>query len=119
MSEHALHVAVAAYLRVALRPPAWFSTIGHGGGGKVRGAMLKAAGMRPGMPDLLVFGPENKVVGIELKAARGRLSPEQREVALDMARCGHWYAVCKTIDEVEAALRDAEIPVHATTLRAA
>ena len=118
MSEHALHVAVAAYLRVALRPPTMWTTIGHGGGGRVRGAMLKAAGVQPGWPDLLVIHHDeagHRVLGIELKRkGGGRQSPAQREVehAFHMAKC--WYVLCRSVEEVENALRYVGIPVRAT-----
>jgi hypothetical protein len=111
--EAALHFAVALFLRHALVPPAWFSTIGHGGGGRVRGAMLKRAGMRAGMPDLLVFGPRGYVLGIELKAGKGRQSPEQRDVADDFRACRQGYTVCRSVEDVATALRTHGIPTRA------
>lgn len=118
-TEAALHAQVALYLRYALMPPAWFSTIGHGGGGRVRGAILKRAGMRPGMPDLLVFGANGYVLGIELKAGKGKQSPEQAAVAEDMRTCGQGYTVCRSIDDVATALRTHGFPVRAVMRRAA
>lgn len=69
--EERLHRAVAAYLRVALQPPAIWSTFPAGGGGRIRGAKLKAMGLARGWPDILVLYPGGHmltlVIGIELK----------------------------------------------------
>lgn len=113
--ESALHAQVSAYLRVALRPPWWFSTIGHGGIKlPIRTAVaLKARGLRPGMPDILVFGPR-KVIGLELKSAKGRVSDEQRAVHFDMHECGFPVFVCRSVDDVESGLM-MYAPLRATT----
>lgn len=44
------------------------------------GAALKRAGLKRGVPDILIFVPVGKYHGlaIELKTARGRLTPEQQ-----------------------------------------
>ena len=125
-TEAALHIQVAAFLRVALKPPTIWTTIGHGGGGKVRGARLKAMGVAKGWPDLLVMslvggngGPRFAVVGLELKAKGGRQSAEQLEVERAFFRCGAHYILCRSVEEVESALRWCKVPLHATTMRAA
>ena len=112
--ESALHAQVAAYLRVALRHPWWFTTFPAGGGGRVRGAQLKARGLRAGMPDLLVFGPAWTVIGLELKSDKGRLSKEQVETHDAMRACGFSVFVCRSVDDVEAVLDAAEVPLRAT-----
>ena len=117
--EQALQTAVAVYLALALRPPVIWTAIGHGGGGKVRGAILKAMGLKPGWPDVLVIAPGPNVVGIELKSAVGRLSPEQKIVAADMALCNAWHVLCRSVEDVEKALRFCKVPVHASLGRVA
>lgn len=114
--EAQLHMAVAHYLRVALRPPVVWSTIGHGGGGKVRGAQLKAMGLRKGMPDLLVIAPGPVLVGIELKSKVGKQTPEQFQVATDFKDCGAWLVLCRSVEEVERALRYCKIPMTARVM---
>lgn len=117
MSEAALHKAVAGYLRVALKPPTVWSTIPSGGGGRVRGALLKAAGLQRGLPDLLVMHPAKEggpiVVGLELKTKAGRISPEQKTMMQAFTDCRAWYVLCRSIDEVEKALRFCKVPLHA------
>lgn len=117
--EQALQIQVAGFLRVALKPPVVWSAIGHGGGGKVRGAILKAMGLRAGMPDIIIILPYRLerpipiVVGIELKAKGGSQSATQKAVAADLRACGGFYHVCHSIDEVEGFLRGVGIPLHA------
>lgn len=115
--EQTLHAAVAGYLRLALRPPTVWSTFPAGGGGRVRGGILKGAGLQRGWPDLLVLHPAptcTAVVGIELKAPTGR--PSEAQAAMERAfRDAHAaYEFCWSLENVEHALRTNGIPVHAT-----
>jgi hypothetical protein len=54
---------------------------------------LARTGVSPGVPDLLVFEPLGRYVGvaIEMKAAKGRVSPEQVRW-LEWLRQRTWYA---------------------------
>ena len=116
-TERAFHVQVAAYLRVALKPPTVWSTIPSGGGGRVRGALLKAAGLQRGLPDVLVMHPAREggpiVVGIELKVRKNRLSPDQRAMMQAFVDCRAWYILCRSLDEVRDALEFCRVPLHA------
>jgi hypothetical protein len=115
--EQALHLAAAQYLRLALRPPTVWSTFPAGGGGRVRGAILKAAGMAPGWPDILVLHPAEVgtiVCGLEIKAGRGRPSPAQLAMAAQFSDADAAYEFCWSLEDVQHALRTNGIPVHAT-----
>lgn len=119
--EAALHRATANFLRAALKPPTVWSTVPSGGGGRVRGAQLKAMGLAKGLPDILVVHPAlspgySLVVGLELKARRGRLSPEQVAMQAAFGRAGGWYFVCRSLEDVEAALWEAQVPLHASVM---
>lgn len=119
--EAALHRAVAGFLRAALKPPTIFTTFPAGGGGRVRGAQLKAMGLAKGFPDLIVVHPAlhpgfSLVVGLELKAGRGRLSPEQVAMRGAFGRAGAFYFVCRSVEDVEAALWEAQVPLHASVM---
>jgi hypothetical protein len=72
---------------------------------------LKAMGTIPGVPDLLVWLPESMSFGIELKAGKGRLSADQSRWHSTLSSLGHRVYVCRSIDEVEAALRAEGVPV--------
>jgi len=113
VSEEALHRAVAHYLSLALLPPAWFTTIGHGGGGKVRGGKLKSMGLKAGTPDILII--HNRAFWIELKTTKGRMSPEQRDVHEALVRAGACVAVCRSIPDVWRVLQLWEIPTRVAT----
>jgi hypothetical protein len=104
ISEAALHKQVADYLDAVIRPPSVWTTIAHGGGGRIRGAMLKARGLKKGWPDIMVIAPGPNVLGIELKRKGGTQSPEQREVESAFHGCKAWYALCRSVEEVERAV---------------
>lgn len=116
--EHDLQVQVAAFLDVALAGVALWSSIDHGAGkmtGRVAGRR-KARGVKPGWPDVqIVFGGGAGVrvlLGIELKAGRGRPSPEQVEVCAAWESQGGLYRVCRSLAEVDAAIAAAGIPLR-------
>lgn len=113
MTEAQLHKSVADYLRVALRPPTTWTTMPAGGGGRVRGAQLKARGLAPGWPDIIVLDRGPNVIGIELKVKKNDQSPAQRLIAQAFKDVQAWYILCRSVEEVEKALRFCKVPVHA------
>ena len=118
MSEQAFHISVAQYLDVALPPEYPWTTIGHGGGGKTRGAILKAMGVKPGWGDIMILRPgfdgmSVRFIGLELKSERGRLSVAQKSVHMNIAMAGGIVYVCRTLAEVEGALLAEMIPLRA------
>jgi hypothetical protein len=54
------------------------------------------------------------VLGLELKAKGGRVSPDQHRVMQGFADCRAWYVLCRSVEEVERAVRHVGIPFHAT-----
>lgn len=77
---------------------------------KATAGRLKGMGVRPGVPDLLVWAGNGVHFGLELKAGRRGLTPEQVVWHSTLAALGHRTYVCRSIDEVEAALRAEGIP---------
>lgn len=67
--------------------------------------VLRAMGAMPGVPDLLVWLPEGAGFGVELKAGARPLSEAQVVWHSTLATLGHRVYVCRSVDEVEAALR--------------
>src|SRR5262245_51498393 len=107
--ERELHATVAQFLRLVLRPPTIWTTFPAGGGGLERGKMLARLGLRPGWPDILVMHPglvhgDVVVLGLELKTEVGRQSMTQRQVQADFERVGAGYVLCRSLDDVKAAL---------------
>lgn len=105
MNEHQLHQQVSQYLAWALIcPPAWWSTWPMGGGGEMRGKIIRGLGAKAGVPDL-IFIHEGRAFFIELKAGKGRTSAVQREQHKALALAGTPPpVVAYSLDEVRGAL---------------
>ena len=113
--EQALQIQVAKYLGLALRAPTYWTAFPAGGGGRTRGAFLKAMGLKAGFPDLVVMHPlglNTLVVGIELKAGKGKLSEAQLTACEALWAVNARYIECRSLDEVDRCLRRAGIPMH-------
>ena len=105
--EAALHRAVARYLDMALPKFAFWTTFPAGGGGKVRGAQLKATGLKAGVPDILIIAPGYDgpfVYWIELKAPKGRASVDQQLQHQQLNRLLCEVAICRSVEDVEETL---------------
>jgi hypothetical protein len=113
--EESLHIAVAQFLDLALPDDAVWTTIPAGGGGKVRGAHLKAMGYKPGWPDILVVY-RGRTICIELKAPGGTLSKPQKALHPRLTLAGALVYTAKRIEEVEGFLR-VLMPLRASTQR--
>ena len=62
----------------------------------------------PGTPDVLVvLPPAGRLVGIELKSPAGRISPAQRAVHETLRAAGAVALVVRSIEDLEAGLREA------------
>lgn len=112
-TENQLHVSVAEYLDWSLLPPAFFTTF-PAGWGQLSGWMaqhLKRCHMKAGMPDILVFY-NSYCFGIELKAGRNTVSPEQRETFNKLHLAGIRVHVCRSIEDVQLVLLKEHCPVR-------
>ena len=119
--EDVLHRAVADYLRGvkyrdkfvggALPADAAWTTIPAGGGGKIRGAKLKAQGYHKGWPDLeILYGGRSHY--IELKTAGKYPDPAQRQCHMKLREAGARVAICRSVPEVEGVLVGWGIPLR-------
>jgi hypothetical protein len=139
--EEALQIAAVAYLKSALPKP-WFPVHVPNGGfrTKVEAGKFQKMGVLPGMPDLLVFGPERhhpqggclatptSIIAIEFKAppkrlkggglskASPRLSPAQRARQADLGACGVPYLVIDDIADMIQSLRALGVPLRGRVL---
>ena len=143
-SEEALQRALCAELRIRLMPPWMFWHTPNGGArSKAEAGMLKATGVKAGIPDLFVCGPDHireetragvegvrwtapKLIALELKAppklgprgaskAKPRVSPAQREVINALAQCGVPTLVVRDVDEVLRQLAQMGVPLRGRT----
>ena len=126
-SEHALQVAVAHMLTVVLDPDrTWWSGIDHGAGkmSKAAGGMMKARGVKRGLPDIIILthfdicGAAGApfLLGIELKSEKGRSTPDQLLVAdkwLEIGGSVHacFIEVAHSLEEVQDILERNNIPM--------
>lgn len=116
ISEHSLQKQVVDLLARILKPPVWWSAIDHAGKlGPRQAAARKRRGVKRGIADLLIVWRNSYghtlALWIELKRpGGGSLSPEQKDFGDAMTRCGIWVNVCRSLEEVEAALDLAKVP---------
>jgi len=109
--EQALQRQIAQFLDVALGGTAWYSAIPLGGGGRVRGAILHSTGTKEGTPDMCVVDA-GRVLFLELKSPKGRVSPAQEACHRALRRAGAPVYIIRSLDEAIAALRQAGVPLR-------
>lgn len=104
--EDALQRAIVTYLRAALSQQGYrvFAVPNGGARTKIEGAIMKATGTLAGVADLQILGPGGRSWFIEVKTDEGRLSPPQQDFQFFCIARGVPYAVCRSIDDVKAAL---------------
>lgn len=116
-SEHQIQCAVARYLDLALsglNDCTWWA-VPNGGFRDVRTASkLKAEGVKPGVSDIMVLW-RGRLICIELKNAKGRQAPEQKEWAETITCAGGAYYLARSVEEVEGFLDVAGVPLRART----
>jgi hypothetical protein len=114
-TESQLHATVAQYLDWALLPPAVYTTFPAGWGVLTRSTAgrLKGAGLKQGMPDILVFF-NGFTLGIELKSWRGKLTAVQEAMHAKLKAAGVRIAVCTSLMEVIDFLRIRGVPLRRT-----
>lgn len=76
----------------------YFHPANGGRRSKAEAGIFKALGVRAGVPDLIIFY-RSQIFGLELKAAKGRLSPLQRQTINDMETAGARTAIANSLDE--------------------
>ena len=112
--EQTLHIQVANYLRVALLPPTFWTSIEHAARlGPVAAAMRKARGVKAGLPDILILHA-GKLYGLELKSTKGRASPAQNVMRELFNAAGAHYEICYSLADVDHELYINSIPRHAS-----
>ncbi len=114
-TEDDLHMAVARYLDLALPEDAVWTTVEHGGKrGKREAGRLKAKGLTPGWPDIIIIYRGSPIC-IELKSAKGVLSPAQKALHPRLMLAGAWVYTATSIEELEGFLSSIGVPLRATT----
>lgn len=121
--EGDFQVTAIAHLELILPPDAICTSIDHANAKSwAAGADRKRRGVLPGVPDILVMWSPNPtahlvvVVWFECKAAKGVLGTDQ-ESFRDAARAqGQYWCAPKTLEDIEATLRQTPIPIKRVAL---
>lgn len=111
-SEHVFQIAAAQFLNRALPTGAFWTSIDSAGRGARDGARMKARGQARGVPDILVLWRKS-TVWLELKSARGRMTPEQVDFWGHCSQAGHALFVCRSLREIDTVLISEGIPLRA------
>ena len=67
---------------------------------------MAVQGFERGMPDLLLYLPNGKVLNMELKTDKGKQSPDQVDVQNRLTKLGHNYYVIRTVYEAFKAISE-------------
>lgn len=106
--EELLHRSVIEWLTWQKPNCLWFHPYNGGYRTKAEAGIGKALGVLGGVADLVFVLPGGRVGFIELKAPRPSkpyLSASQKAFYNDVHKLGAWYAVARSIEEVEGTLR--------------
>lgn len=121
--EETLQRAIVAYLDRCLLPPwIFWATPNQRGTRKVyEQTILKALGVRAGVPDLFILGPGARLIGIEVKApakqtkrgaskAKPVLNDAQKAMFPRLAELGVPVVIVRDVDDMVSALRTMGAP---------
>lgn len=112
-TEEQIQAAVAQFLDRALPTDAvWFHPPNGGHRHAAVAAKLKWAGVKPGVPDVVVVW-KGRAIFIELKAKGGSLSDAQKQMQSDLTLAGAVVlSVARSVDEVADFLEGLGIPLR-------
>ena len=118
-AEQSLQRTVADYLALCVpAPPSgpWWTAVNPiPAKSRAAAGISKAMGLRAGTPDIVMCW-KGRLVGIELKAGRGRLSLAQLEAHDAITLAGGGVTTCRTLDEVAAFLAMLGVPSRASVV---
>lgn len=98
-AEEQLQKVIVQHLKIRGNPDCiWYHPANNVPASPRTGARFKALGVVPGIPDLAFVLADGRAAYMELKAIRGRLSPEQKLFQAKCERLGIEHAVCFDLD---------------------
>lgn len=103
--EDDLQIAVADYLAIALPDRmgvVWFHVPNGGRRNKREAGRLKRMGVKAGVPDFCFI--TRPPFFIELKAEKGRLSEDQKDMIGKLRNAGAQTYICRSIEDVQNVL---------------
>jgi len=110
--EGAFQAALVRDLRAVLTPATFMTHFPAGGGGPIRGALLKLRGLVPGVPDLL-FIHNGQAFWMELKPSKRRKESSNQIVChAALKAAGSDVVTVRNLDEALTALMVWKIPLR-------
>ena len=103
--EFVLQTQIVDALKKILDVSVCFTAFPAGGGGRIRGAKLKKAGLTPGWPDIQLIA-DGRYYGIEVKTPTGRLSPAQRSLHKRLEDNGCQVVVVRSVEQAMDAVHE-------------
>jgi hypothetical protein len=110
MKEEHIHASIIRYLNSVLLPPSLAVTNNMNPRSAAAGARNKRLGALKGLPDIMILRSAQRVAWIEVKAEKGRLSPEQRDFREWCIDAGHPHCVARSVEDVRDFLSEEQIP---------
>ncbi len=114
-AEESLQRTVTDYLALCVPAPPdgpWWTAVNPiPAKSRAAAGSSKAMGLRPGTPNIVLCW-KGRLVGIELKVGRGRVSPAQLEAHDAITLAGGVVTTCRTLDEVAALLATLGVPIR-------
>lgn len=113
VKEKDLQIAVAKYMALQYPKILWCHIPNGFYGGMKQGMAMKRQGLRPGMPDVMIFEPAWEYfkshtesshyygLAVELKVNKGRLQESQKIVLKQLEEAGWKTEVCYSFDEAK------------------
>lgn len=113
-AEDRIQQAIVAYLRAVLPQDALVFAVPNGGHrSKATAGILKATGTLAGVSDVFLIIPGfARLICAEIKTAKGRVTPAQRQFGTLVERAGHVFVVWRSIEDARATLTEFEIPTR-------
>ena len=115
-AEESLQRTVADYLALCVpEPPSgpWWTAVNPiPAKSRAAAGISRAMGLRAGTPDIVLCW-KGRLIGIELKAGRGRMSPSQIETHDAITLAGGVVTTCRSLDDVVAFLDTLGVPSRA------
>lgn len=105
-SERIIHTAIVDYLNAVLPESHLVAHLYNNPRSAAAGAMAKRMGMLAGIPDLMIIRPLGRVMFIEIKSHKGRLSPAQIAFRLFCKQWGIPHKVCRCIGDARDFLEE-------------
>ena len=103
-AEARTQAAIVDYVRYVAPQVVIFHPANGGLRSKPEAARLKWTGVLSGVLDLVLVLPKGRCAFWEVKTESGRLSADQKRFIADLERCGHSWALVRSIDDARAEL---------------